>query len=420
MCADPDWVPFERIDEQGRHVGIAADLVRLVAERVGLQLEVLPLRTWEESLAASKAGRCQTMSFLNQTPARDAWLIFTSPIFRDHNVIITREEHPYVADLANLGTARVALPSGTMVAERIREAFPELVVVPTHSEEESVQLVSERKADLTIRSLMVAAHAIRKEGLFNLKIAGQVPSLTNNLRIGVRNDQPMLRDILDKGVKSLSPQEVEAISNRYVAIQVRQGIDHALVWKIVAGAGALLALAILWNWKLSAMNRELERLSVTDKLTGLANRRKLDEVIEGEIQRAQRFDHRLGLIMLDLDHFKAVNDTLGHQVGDRVLTEFATLLRANTRETDVVGRWGGEEFLVVCPHTDEAGVMHVAEKIWQALQANVFSVAGPRTASLGVTSFRVGDKARTMIARADMALYAAKRSGRNRVELAQV
>lgn len=420
MCVDPDWPPFERIDAQGQHTGIAADLVRLVTERVGLRVEVLPLRTWDESLAASKAGRCQTMSFLNQTPARDAWLSFTAPIFRDHNVIITREEHPYVADLADLGAARVALPRGTMVAERILQAYPALVLVPTDSEEASVQLVSSREADLTIRSLMVSAYAIRKEGLFNLKIAGQVPSLTNHLRIGVRKELTMLRDILDKGVSSLSAQEVDAIANRHVAISVQQGVDKVLIWQIVGGACFLLVLAYLWNRKLSMMNRALERLSITDKLTGLANRRKLDEVIESEIQRAQRFDHRLGVIMLDLDHFKQVNDTYGHQVGDKVLAELGELLRSQLRETDVAGRWGGEEFLVICPHTDESGVMTVAEKIWQALQVHSFPGAGRTTASLGVTSFRDGDEARNMIARADMALYSAKRNGRNRVELAQV
>ena len=92
MCVDPDWVPFERINEQGRHEGIAADLVRLVAQRVGLTIELLPVTSWEESLAASKAGRCQLMSFLNQTPARDQWLLFTEPVFFDQNIIIRLSE----------------------------------------------------------------------------------------------------------------------------------------------------------------------------------------------------------------------------------------------------------------------------------------------------------------------------------------
>ncbi|MDP1525334.1 MAG: transporter substrate-binding domain-containing protein [Rhodocyclaceae bacterium] len=188
MCVDPDWVPFERINAQGQHEGIAADLVQLVAQRVGLKIELYPVKTWDESLAASKSGKCQIMSFLNQTPAREQWLIFTAPIFFDQNVIITREEHPYIGEPKDLTEQTIVLPRGTMVEERVRRDFPKLKVITTGSEPEAMTHVSERKADMTVRSLIVAAYAIKKEGLFNLKISGQIPAYTNQLRIGVLKD----------------------------------------------------------------------------------------------------------------------------------------------------------------------------------------------------------------------------------------
>ncbi|ENO76748.1 response regulator [Thauera sp. 63] len=98
MCVDPDWEPFERINAAGEHEGIAADLLRLVAQRVGLELQLIPVSSWDESLEASKAGRCQILSFLNRTDSREQWLRFTAPIFLDPNVLITREEHPFIAD----------------------------------------------------------------------------------------------------------------------------------------------------------------------------------------------------------------------------------------------------------------------------------------------------------------------------------
>lgn len=415
MCVDPDWAPFERINGQGRHEGIAADLVQLVAQRVGLRIEVLPVRNWDESLAASQAGRCQIMSFLNQTPARDGWLLFTDPIFSDPNVIITREEHPYIADPRALSQERIALPRGTMVAERVRRDFPDLQIILTNSEEESVALVSERKADMTVRSLIVAAHAIKKEGLFNLKIAGQIPEYTNQLRIGVLKREPVLRDILNKGVQTLTPQERETISNRHVAVRIQQGVDYSLAWKVLAGVSLLLFGAFYWNRKLASLNRELARLSVTDQLTGLFNRLRLDEALEHELQRSLRTGLPFSVVLLDLDHFKAVNDTHGHQVGDRVLVEVAQLLRANTREIDVVGRWGGEEFMVVCPHTNQEGAALLAEKLCQAIGSHVFPVVGQRTASFGVSCHQSGDLAKDLVARADTALYEAKQAGRNRV-----
>ncbi|MBL7089206.1 diguanylate cyclase [Acidovorax sp.] len=254
MCVDPDWAPFERINPQGKHEGIAADLVQLVAQRVGLQIELLPVKDWDESLAASKAGRCQVMSFLNQSPDRDKWLIFTSPIFSDPNVIITREEHNFVGDLKGLKGESVALPRGTMVEERVRRDFPNLRVVLTASEPESMNLVSERQADLTIRSLIVAAHAIKTEGLFNLKISGQIPEYTNQLRMGVLKDEPILRSILDKGVKTITPQERQAIANQHVAINVQEGIDWARIYVLLA----LLALAILVALYVIRSNRQLQ------------------------------------------------------------------------------------------------------------------------------------------------------------------
>jgi diguanylate cyclase (GGDEF)-like protein len=416
MCVDPDWVPFERINEDGKHEGIAADLVQTVAQRVGLKIELYPVKTWEQSLAASKSGACQIMSFLNQTPARDQWLIFTDPIFFDPNIIITREEHPYIGDLKGLAKKTVALPRGTMVEERIRREYPDLSPILTENEQQAVALVSDRQADMTIRSLIVAAYAIKKEGLFNLKIAGHVPDFTNKLRIGVIKNETVLRDILDKGVKTLTAQEREAISNKHVSIQVQHGIDYRLIWKIVGGSVAILLVVLFWMRKLRALNRKLEKLSITDRLTGLYNRLKLDAVLESEVARAPRSGQPFSVILIDIDHFKQVNDQHGHQTGDQVLVAVAEILRTGTRAIDFVGRWGGEEFLIVCPHTDTAGAIRLAETLRQTIQDHRFPVVTQKTASFGVASFRQDDTVKEIVARADTALYAAKAAGRNKVE----
>ena len=104
--------------------------------------------------------------------------------------------------------------------------------------------------------------------------------------------------------------------------------------------------------ELDEKNQALEILSVTDRLTGLANRRKLEATLQSEILRARRYGKIFSVIMLDVDRFKSVNDTFGHPTGDAVLEQLADILRTNSRETDIVGRWGGEEFLIVCPETN--------------------------------------------------------------------
>ena len=163
-------------------------------------------------------------------------------------------------------------------------------------------------------------------------------------------------------------------------------------------------------------NRLLEVLSVTDKLTGLYNRRKLDELLNEQISLADRYGTPMSIIMLDIDHFKRVNDTHGHGVGDDVLVGMANLLRQNMRETDALGRLGGEEFVVVCRHNNFSESMAAATKLRQAIADHIFPVVGQVTSSLGVASWRADDTATTLLARADEALYRAKHAGRNRVE----
>jgi len=166
--------------------------------------------------------------------------------------------------------------------------------------------------------------------------------------------------------------------------------------------------------QLITQNRQLERLAVTDQLTGLANRLRLDQALEDERLRTERYGGSFCVVLLDIDHFKLVNDRFGHQMGDQVLTGFARMLEAHTREVDVVGRWGGEEFLVICRDGLEAAQL-LAEKLRRAIESHVFALVGRKSASFGVALFRRGETVAEAIARADAALYQAKQGGRNRV-----
>lgn len=165
-------------------------------------------------------------------------------------------------------------------------------------------------------------------------------------------------------------------------------------------------------------NEELFRLSITDKLTGLHNRVKLDEALSAEIAIAKRYGTPFSLVIMDIDHFKKVNDTFGHQVGDEVLVEIAEILRKCTRETDTLGRWGGEEFLVVCPTTDICGAKVLADKINKYIREHKRDKAPERiTMSLGVAAYRASLSIDNMLSNADTALYRAKHKGRDRVEV---
>jgi two-component system cell cycle response regulator len=169
------------------------------------------------------------------------------------------------------------------------------------------------------------------------------------------------------------------------------------------------------------MVKRLEELATTDGLTGLLNKRALTEMARHKLRSAQRFQKPLSVLVCDLDHFKKVNDNYGHDVGDRVIVGFADVLRRTKRETDAVGRFGGEEFVVVCEQTDPDGAELLAKRIRQELATTTFVTKdGPLTVtcSVGVATYPQGGKDWEELFKAtDEALYVSKRAGRDRVTL---
>ncbi len=161
---------------------------------------------------------------------------------------------------------------------------------------------------------------------------------------------------------------------------------------------------------------ELARLANTDDLTKLANRRRMAEAIEYELARSVRYEHPFSLLVFDIDDFKAVNDRFGHSVGDQTLVALAARAKEVLREVDLLGRWGGDEFLVILPETRYDDTVRKATELCAHIAAAPLLHDHSVTISGGVTSVIPGDTARTLVQRADVALYAAKRGGRNRVE----
>jgi len=176
------------------------------------------------------------------------------------------------------------------------------------------------------------------------------------------------------------------------------------------------------NRQLEDMLTRVESLAIMDPLTGLYNRRRFETIFGNEFKRAQRYHLPLSCMMIDIDHFKKINDTHGHQQGDVVLREIAQVIQATIREVDTAARWGGEEFVVLSPNTPKANGLLAAERVRKAVANREYSgMAGMRfTVSIGVAGIpdeplNSQDK---LIHAADLAMYAAKKNGRNRVESA--
>jgi diguanylate cyclase (GGDEF)-like protein len=185
-------------------------------------------------------------------------------------------------------------------------------------------------------------------------------------------------------------------------------------------AGRILSFAMLDKADLAYQSRIVQMIHV-DELTGLLTKRSLFRALETELTRAQRYRHPIAVLMMDLDYFKLVNDTYGHLVGSHCLSEVGKLIRESTRETDVNGRYGGEEFVTFLPESDPAAGLIVAERIRVAMERHVFrygDLAFSVRISIGVSAWPAdGNDVESLVRAADTALYRAKHLGRNRCEL---
>ncbi len=168
--------------------------------------------------------------------------------------------------------------------------------------------------------------------------------------------------------------------------------------------------------EIKKMEAEIKRLETTDKLTQVFNRPKLDEYLQIELERSERTKAPFSIILMDIDALKTINDVYGNPIGDKVLVELAESLKINVRSTDIVGRWGGKEFLIILPDTEVNGAIVLAEKLREIVEKTEFEKVGKLTASFGVTAYRKDLLPATLISRVDLARNKAKQQGRNRVE----
>lgn len=221
------------------------------------------------------------------------------------------------------------------------------------------------------------------------------------------NDYKEKTELTDRKFKTAMTMALRA----YTDIVTIDSFRKLLEQEVQARTAELLAK----NRELERLNRELELQASRDSLTGAYNRMKFDSFLENEIKRCNRYAHPMTLAMLDIDHFKSVNDRHGHAGGDTALCQLVSLVRGQIRESDVLARWGGEEFMILFIEATLDESRQVAEKLRQGIESHAFDVVGKLTCSIGLTQMLNDDTPESLNDRVDEALYEAKRNGRNRL-----
>jgi len=414
MCVDPEWYPFEAIRE-GKHIGIAADVMKNFEHILGVPLTMVPTTSWDESVQYAKMRKCDIYSLASSTPERRTYMEFTAPYISLPIVMATTMDKPFTEDITTLTDKRLGAVKGYAITEKLKSQYPYLHVVEVESITDGLSRVE--KGDLYgyIDNLMTTSSYIQKEYTGILKVSSRLDDKVD-LAVGTRNDEPQLHAIFEKLVQGNEPT-MQEIYNRWVStVEEVPWINRPMALKATL-ALLIVMTAFMWRYYiLKRYNTRLFELSRTDKLTALFNRLTIDQKLAEEQKKVNRYErYSCSVMLIDVDLFKGVNDTYGHQTGDDVLRKLADILKKSVRETDVVGRWGGEEFIIILPHTEEKQGMAVAEHLRKKVEEYPFDLAVPVTISVGVGMYQPTDTVHECISRIDTALYEAKNSGRNRV-----
>ena len=428
VAAVDDFHPVQFIDGQGSHAGIVPELLQLVSEKHGIPFTPKPTNSVEASLEALFAGELDLIPAIVPSPYLRERLSFSKPYLSLPLVIATRSSEFFVGDPRTLEKRRVGIYARGDLRSVLQNKYPELVLQPVESVRDGLERVRDGEDFGFIGSIPEIAYAIQEHDFYNIKVSGRLEEERTFSAAVAPGNEELLR-VVEKALLAVGEEERQSVINRWISVNLEERIDRRILWQagiVIAVIGVMIAVWLRsvhkYNDELSAAyklleekNRELETLSVTNRLTGLFNRGKLDWELDRELERAERYDRGFSLIMFDIDGFKSINDRFGHQKGDEILIGVAEVIRDRVRGADIPGRWGGEEFMLLCPETTRSGAVELAETLRNDIEGKEFGIAERVTASFGVAEYRSGERREQLIERVDRGLYEAKRLGKNRV-----
>lgn len=447
--------PLTRYDEgRGTYTGISADVLCFMAQQLGLRHTFItePQPTVAEKIQQVQEGRADVFVPLSRQPERESKGLFTAPYYESYYAVIARKGRRLsVGTSADLAQYRVGFVGGVALEPILQGIVP---AHQRHSFDASVgsnslfQALRDGAIDVAVFNRSFFLEERYRHELFDLEVIQTLSEFPRaySFYFSRTPEHERIVALMDRYLKvmdtSASHEAHEVGERQLIDRYVAQRSQRTLLLA-ASVAAALLALAayvalrkhrnlslglaashaqvLAQQQALQTANAQLERLSQTDGLTQLANRRQFDSALAREHAHCRRTGAPLSLLMIDVDQFKRVNDDYGHAKGDDCLRAVARALeRGVTRATDLAARYGGEEFACLLPNTDLESACAVAERIRAEVEAlglnNAHAAAPHLTVSIGVATLQGGEYSETeLVVRADAELYAAKQAGRNRV-----
>lgn len=411
ICIHPDWYPFESY-WQGRYQGMVADYIQLIMGNIGLNYEIVPSTSWQQSLKYIQNGRCELLAGAMQTIERSQSLDFTQPYLNVPAVIAVKADE----NKKPLAEMTVGVIDKSAFHEILATRYPKMKIISVDHVVEGLRMLQAGQIDGFVGAAASIAHIAKEFQISDIAISDELRD-SWDFSIAVKNDIPYLQNIINKSIASITSDEQESIINRWVVVEYKHTVDYTIIW-ILLGVGAALALAGLYRYlQILSYSKVLKTIAEKDALTGIYSRHKLRSELESFTELAARHNWSLSVIFFDIDNFKQINDSLGHDVGDKVLVRLSKLIAGMSRKTDRFGRWGGEEFLFLMLETDLDKAHRIAEKFRVEICKYKFGLPVDVTCSFGVAQYKRDESIEHWISRADQAMYQAKHEGKNCVRI---
>ncbi|WP_024787377.1 MULTISPECIES: diguanylate cyclase [unclassified Lebetimonas] len=414
------WPPFNFL-QNNELTGISIDFWKNISNKIYLKkfCEIAPDFTTELNKVKNKEA--DVIPNTTDTPERKKYAIFTKAYVSYPIVIATKNNVNVILNMEDLYNKKIAVGKNYTAYELIKKYYPKIKIVPVKDSEEGLKLLEKGEIFGVIDIFPTLAYYISKHKYLNISIKGITP-FSFPLKFMIRNDYNTLKNILNKVINDIPAKEKVNILNKYVSVNIYEGIPYEKVKKryligavIIASLSLILVLLVILFFKIKKIKNKLEIIATHDKLiTEIYNRLEMNKRLIEEIERAKRYKTPLSIIYFDIDYFKKINDTYGHEKGDFVLKEISKLIKENIRKTDIFGRWGGEEFLIILPSTKAKEAVKISEKLRKIIQEHNFDGLNV-TISFGISELKENDDNISIVNRADKALYKAKEKGRNRV-----
>jgi diguanylate cyclase (GGDEF)-like protein len=432
-CIDPNWLPYEAIIN-GKHVGISADYLQLVAQETGYTFELVPTDDWPQTLEYLQQGKCGMTPFLNKTADREQFLLFSDIYFEAPNVLVSLKSQPFLQGFENIGDRSLAIPAGYQLVEYVQRHYPQVKLILVDNEKDGLERVARGEVSVFVGSMLSVNTYIKQRGLTELKIAGW-GGPADELRYGITQEFQHVLPRLNYALRGIPEAKRLAIYNKWNNVSVVEDIDYRVAAQILALLAGIIFVLMYRNYNikvysqrlelknkqledlrnnLEKKNQQLDFLSAHDPLTKLYNRHYFNSQYIDKKQDKLNLEP-MCLIMMDVDYFKFINDSFGHNTGDLVLSKLAKLLINTVRGGDVVTRWGGEEFIILCPNLTLQRACELCQRLMTQIQITQFVDDVKITCSFGVAQCEANESILNCLDRADKALYRAKEAGRNQI-----